>query len=124
MASKKQIVEVKEKLPPLDGKKGDTPESITRITEQYMFDYIEYHGTIDDLAWFEERCNKYPKKKIKQEVEYTGIDVPKVRREFAERFFKDAEFMKKKEKDDTPISIGDKLKKLREAKEKAEKNDN
>ena len=103
-----------QKLPPLDGTKGETPDKITRITEKYMFDYIENFGTVADIEWFAETCEKYTEKKMKNGVEYTGIKVSDVRKEFALRFFKK---LVEKE-DDTPVSIGDKLTMLK-AKAKA-----
>ena len=100
----------KNKLIPLDGTKGEKPDKITRITEKYMFDYIENKGSAEDVEWFAEICEKHPEKKMKNGVEYTGIKVPDVRKEFAKRFF--SELVEKKE--DIPVSIGDKLKRLRE----------
>lgn len=99
-----------QKLPPLNGTIGEKPDKITRITEKYMFDYIENFGTADDVEWFAEICEENTEKKMKNGVEYTGIKVSVVRKEFAKRFF--SELVEKK--DDTPVSIGDKIKILKE----------
>ena len=106
-----------QKLPPLDAKKGEKPDKIVRITEQYMFDYIEKLNDIKAVEWFAEICEKHTTKKIKDGIEYTGIKVPEVRKEFVKKYFS---YLIEKE-DTIPVSLGDKLKALRE---KAEKNDN
>ena len=75
-----------------------------------MFDYIENFGTAKDIEWFAEICEKNTEKKMKNGVEYTGIKVSEVRKEFAKMFF--SELVEKE--NDIPVSIGDKLKMLKE----------
>lgn len=70
----------------------DTPINKTQITKPFMLAYIKSEkATADDRTWFKKivadpEYQKEYKNQLNGEV-YNDIDIPKVRKEFCQRFF-------------------------------------
>lgn len=77
----------------------DTPKNLTRITQDFMLEYIKAKGTDEDKEWFKQMIEKntvikIDKKTNKEEKHLSNKDA---KRAFAERFFPEL-VTKKKEK--------------------------
>lgn len=70
----------------LDAKTED-PKYLYHLTQKYMTDYVDARGTIDDQIWWYELVLQSKKQVTRGDSEFTVLDLSKVRKAFAERFF-------------------------------------
>ena len=88
--------------------KANPPKAIPNLTQDAMLYYIENYGTNEDIDWYVELCieSKTEKKNNKGEL-VEGLDISKVRKEFAKRFF--PSLLEEKKAKSKPQSYMDKV---------------
>ena len=69
--------------------KKTPPKSIPSLTKDAMYFYIKTYGTKEDKVWYVELCNAntITKKNSHTKEDGEGLDISKIRKEFAKRFF-------------------------------------
>jgi oligoribonuclease (3'-5' exoribonuclease) len=69
--------------------KANPPKSIPNLTKDAMFQYVKNYGTKDDKVWYVNLCNAntIEKKNNLTNEMGEGLDISKIRKEFAKRFF-------------------------------------
>lgn len=77
------------------------PKSKRELTKMNMIKYVSENGSAEDKAWFKQLCNdnKLNKKNnLKKGAEIIeGYNMPKIREEFAKRFFPEISSANKKQ---------------------------
>lgn len=81
-----------------DKKAMPKPTTLSKVTQEYMLQYIKSYGTDDDIKWFKDLCNNNIETKTNNldGKEVKGINLKTVRKEFAKRFH--PELLEKKKK--------------------------
>ena len=69
--------------------KANPPKSIPNLTKDAMFHYVKNYGTKEDKVWYVNLCNAntIEKKNNLTNEMGEGLDISKIRKEFAKRFF-------------------------------------
>ena len=69
--------------------KQNPPTSIPSLTKDAMLHYIDNYGTEEDILWYIDLCEKNTIEKMNNLTKEMGegLDISKVRKEFANRFF-------------------------------------
>lgn len=69
--------------------KANPPKAIPSLTKDAMLHYIKTYGTKEDKIWYVELCkaNTIEKKNNITKEMGEGLDISKIRKEFAKRFF-------------------------------------
>ena len=88
--------------------KKNPPKSIPNLSKDAMLYYIQNYGTEEDIDWYIELCvsNQIKKKNNKGET-IEGLDISKIRKAFAQRFF--ADLLKEKKPKSKSQSYMDKV---------------
>ena len=82
----------------------DTPESLSDLTLDFMYDYIKLKGKKADKEWYAGVVSDLWGKKYNnlEKAEIDGItDIPALRKQFAERFFPNLNNRKKKKDEES-----------------------
>jgi len=84
----------------------DAPKTKSQVTKPFMIAYMKQKASKEDVEWFKGVVsNPENQKEYINHLTgkpYTDIDIPKVRKEFIERFYPDI-FNKKKTGDNGPF---------------------
>ncbi len=75
-----------EKKVELNAAKED-PTFLYHLTQQYMKDYVQKRGTKEDQIWYYKLVLANRKQVKRGEATFDVLDLTKVRKAFAERFF-------------------------------------
>ena len=81
MADEKKKIE-------LDAKTQD-PKFMYHLTQKYMKDYVQVRGTKEDQIWYYKLVLANKKKVKRGKAEFDVLDLTKVRKAFAKRFFEE-----------------------------------
>jgi translation initiation factor 1 (eIF-1/SUI1) len=83
--------------------KLNPPKSKAELTKVNMLKYVKAYGTDEEKKWFVDLMEENRRKKISNidGSEVNGYDLPKVREEFAKKFFPDLSKKKAKPKKPT-----------------------
>ena len=78
----------------------ETPTTKTEVTKPFMVAYMKTKASAEDIEWFKAIVgNPSNQKEYKNQLDgsiYTDIDIPKVRKEFINRFYPQLNAKKKK----------------------------